>query len=295
MAYFEINPVTDGVKLSFACSGCGMEQKTSFIPIPMPDYCAEDVSSSENSTSDLHVCPSCNKEYNIVIRVSENYGYGEIIGLSEERDIDVAECWDEEEQYYVHLFKDLEGFEGNRKSFHVFTESMKRVTDLLDSIKILPQENRDALFPMLYVNVIAVMEAYLADTFILTVLNTGESKRIFVENFKDFKEKSFSFQDIFKQMENIDRIISDTLREVVYHNLPRVREMYRVILKVQFEDVGNLMKAVNRRHHIVHRNCRDKDGKEVIVREEDVLELIQQVSMFVTNIDNNLFPVVAVM
>ena len=172
---------------------------------------------------------------------------------------------------------------------------MKRVTDLLDSIKILPQENRDALFPMLYVNVIAIMEAYLADTFILTVLNTGESKRIFVENFKDFKEKSFSFQDIFKQMENIDRIISDTLREVVYHNLPRVREMYRVILKVQFEDVGNLMKAVNRRHHIVHRNCRDKDGKEVIVREEDVLELIQQVSMFVTNIDNNLFPVVAVM
>ena len=295
MAYFEINPVMDGVKLSFACSGCGMEQKTSFIPIPTPDYNAEDVSSSESSTSDQHVCPSCNKVYDIVIRVNENHGYGEVIGLSEDSDIGVTECWDEEEQYYIHLFKDLEGFEADRKSFHVFMESMKRVTDLLDSIKILPKGNRDALFPMLYVKVIAVMEAYLADTFILTVLKTEESKRIFVENFKDFKEKSFSFQDIFKQMENIDRIISDTLRDVVYHNLPRVREMYRAILKVQFGDIGNLMKAVNKRHHIVHRNCKDRDGKEVIVSEEDVLELMQQVSVFVKTIDDDLFPVVAEM
>lgn len=96
-------------------------------------------------------------------------------------------------------------------------------------------------------------------------------------------------------MENIDRIISDTLRDVVYHNLPRVREMYRAILKVQFGDIGNLMKAVNKRHHIVHRNCKDRDGKEVIVSEEDVLELMQQVSVFVKTIDDDLFPVVAEM
>ena len=71
--------------------------------------------------------------------------------------------------------------------------------------------------------------------------------------------------------------------------------MYQAILKVQFGDIGNLMKAVNRRHHIVHRNCRDKDGKEVIVSEEDVLELMQQVGAFVQKINNDLFPVVAVM
>ena len=148
---------------------------------------------------------------------------------------------------------------------------------------------------MLYVYDIAVIDAYLADTFILTVLKTEESKRIFVENFKDFKEKSFSFQDIFKQMENIDRIISDTLRDVVYHNLPRVREMYRAILKVQFGDIRNLMIAVIKRHLIDHRNCIDRDGKEVIVSEEDVLELMQQVSVFVKTIDDDLFPVVAEM
>ncbi|MCQ4875677.1 hypothetical protein [Butyricimonas paravirosa] len=295
MAYFEINPVTDGIKLSFTCSGCGMEQITSFIPIPKSDDYIVYFSGYKNCMVKQHVCSSCNKEYDIVIRANEDQVYGEVIGLSEDSDIDVTECWDEEEQYYLYLFKDLKGFEGDRKSFHVFMESMKRVTGLLDSIKILPKENRDALFPMLYVNVIAIMEAYLADTFILTVLNTGESKRIFVENFRDFKEKSFSFQDIFKQMENIDRCISDTLREVVYHNLPRVREMYQAILKVQFGDIGNLMKAVNRRHHIVHRNCRDKDGKEVIVSEEDVLELMQQVGAFVQKINNDLFPVVAVM
>ena len=295
MAYFEINPVTDGVELSFTCSGCGMEQKTSFIPISNPYDCIVCFSGHEDCTINQHMCPSCNKKYEIVMHVNENQVYGEVIGLSEDSDIGVVEFWNEEEQYYIHLFKDLKGFEGDRKSFHVFMESMKRVTGLLDSIKILPKENRDALFPMLYVNVIAIMEAYLADTFILTVLKTEESKRIFVENFRDFKEKSFSFQDIFKQMENIDRCISDTLREVVYHNLPRVREMYRAILKVQFGDIGNLMKAVNRRHHIVNRNCRDKDGKEVIVSEEHVLELMQQVGAFVQKINNDLFPVVAVM
>ena len=60
-------------------------------------------------------------------------------------------------------------------------------------------------------------------------------------------------------------------------------------------DVGvikELCKAVLIRHDIVHRNGKDKEGKEHLITKEDVEQLYAQVNEFIYNIECQLPPTV---
>ena len=50
------------------------------------------------------------------------------------------------------------------------------------------------------------------------------------------------------------------------------------------------MKAVNKRHDIVHRNCVDKYGNDVIVKKKDVKGLFERVMNFVDAIEAQVHP-----
>ena len=143
---------------------------------------------------------------------------------------------------------------------------------------------------MLYVNLIASMEAYLADTFIKSVLENEEYKRKFIETFKDFRKQQIPLRAIYEKMDGIDEFISNTLRDVVYHNLGKVRKMYKDTLDVDLGNIEKLAKAISKRHDIVHRNCKDKEGNNVRINKEDVEELYKQVTEFVEKIDVQIHP-----
>lgn len=48
------------------------------------------------------------------------------------------------------------------------------------------------------------------------------------------------------------------------------------------------MKAVEKRHHIIHRNGKDKDGNAIVITKSDVEELINNIIVFVENIEKQL-------
>jgi hypothetical protein len=65
--------------------------------------------------------------------------------------------------------------------------------------------------------------------------------------------------------------------------------MYKDTLNIKFPDkLGAVYKAIAIRHHIVHRNGKDKSGKEEIICQQDIINLIVEVEELVQHIDSSL-------
>lgn len=169
-----------------------------------------------------------------------------------------------------------------------FDEHVKDTIEVLDKIDVLDERSRKLLYRTLYANVISSMEAYLSDRLIQKVMSSEETKRKFVEGFKDYKDEKIAVSDIFKHLENLDSRIIKTLREIIYHKLPRVKNIYNSVLGINLGEkivISDLMKCIGIRHDIVHRNGKDKEGNLQDISKEDVLELAEKVSKFIENIE----------
>lgn len=167
-----------------------------------------------------------------------------------------------------------------------FDEHVQETVDILDKIEHLDENSKKLLYRILYANIISSMEAYLSDRLIQKVLSSEENKRKFVENFKDFENIKISIADIYKNTENIELRIKKTLREIIYHHLPRVKNIYKSTLDIDLGNISELMECISIRHDIVHRNGKDKDGNLQNINKEDIVRLASIVSDFIRNIES---------
>ena len=74
---------------------------------------------------------------------------------------------------------------------------------------------------------------------------------------------------------------------MLWHNLPKVCEFYKITFEIDFPEFGNLFKAVKIRHDIVHRNGKDKNDVEFQIYKKDVITLLQDVENFVNQVEQN--------
>lgn len=147
-------------------------------------------------------------------------------------------------------------------------------------------------YRMLYVNVITALATYLSDAFISTVLSSPGLMRRFVETRLEFRSGKVAFADAFKTLEDVERMARACLAGRVWNHLPRVSQMYRDSLGIEFPaETGTVFRAVLKCHDIVHRNGKTKDGTEVLVSSEDIAKLIQAVEELVQDIDVQLVDV----
>lgn len=144
------------------------------------------------------------------------------------------------------------------------------------------------LFRLLYVNVVTTLETYLSDAFTNTVLNSSLLLRRFVETTPDFKKQKLSLADLFTAMDDIEEIAKDHLRQLVWHDLARVKPMYRDVLDVDFPDSTPIFRAVKTRHDLVHRNGKTKEGEVIPIDKGHVLALAGEAEQFVHEIDTAL-------
>lgn len=272
MASFEFSPIADYVVLKFDCPECGEYNETDALSVPAPNYMAETHHDSCNSEDFEHICPNCEHQFDITLNNGFYGGDGEISDLGEKDRLSVEEEFPDND--YEEDFKSM-----------FFDEHVRETIDVLDKIDCLDESSRKLLYRTLYANIISSMEAYLSDKIISRVLSSIDSKRKFVENYKGYKELKLSLSDIYNKMDNIDSYIIKTLRDIIYHNLPVVKNIYKAALGIEIGDISDLTKCVNIRHDIVHRNGKNKDGELCNISKEDVTELAKKVSVFIENIE----------
>ena len=156
------------------------------------------------------------------------------------------------------------------------------------------EANKDLLAKLLYANVITAFETYLSDTFVYTVVSFHPLIRRIVESDPEFKKRKIVLSDLFRKYDGIREEVSDYLESLIYHNLSKVKQLYKSVLCVDFpKDLSSIFKAINIRHDIVHRNGRTKGGEEHNLTKELVIELITNIRAFVDNVDEqvkNVYP-----
>ena len=106
---------------------------------------------------------------------------------------------------------------------------------------------------------------------------------------KDFSKLVIGLSSLYDTIDGIDGIITKTLRDIIYHNLPKVKGIYKDVLDIDLGEIGVLCKCVNTRHDIVHRNGKTKSGDIISIERKDIEELAKAVSDMIENVESQIF------
>lgn len=286
MSYFNFNLIASSISIKFTCPFCNEENETDDYYVPEPDYSAETGHESTNSEYYKHNCIKCDELFNIELHNSYNGGYGQIESDSDNgidiNDIDI-------EEYYNDFYDDYD-YNTEVGYYEDFKREIVEIYSILENSKNLIHKN--SLHKMLYAHTITIMETYLSDTLIQKILSSKEIKRKFIENYTDYDTKKICFKDILSELEKLEKTIKTDLQELIYHNLGKIKPIYKAILDIEFgkDETSKIMQCVNKRHHIVHRNGKDKEDNPIQINIKDVEDVLEKVYNFISNIEKQISP-----
>jgi len=143
------------------------------------------------------------------------------------------------------------------------------------------------LLVMLHTHVVTAVEAYLSSTFIEIALSSESFMQKLVETDPEFAKRKFTIQEIFTKRESLKDDLRQYLKDLIFHDIAKVKEMYMSVLDIDFGEVSWLFKAVVLRHDCVHRAGYDKDGNEVPLTTISITELIERCATLVHEIESS--------
>lgn len=173
-----------------------------------------------------------------------------------------------------------------KSRFEIFDETIDAARKILNVT--LPPSSKKNLLVMLYGHVVAAVESYLSSTFIEVALSTESHMKRLVENDSEFAKRKFTIKEIFIKREELKDDLRQYLKGLIFHNIAKVKPMYQSVLDIDFGDVAWLSKAVQLRHHCVHRAGYDKEGNEVAISSETISDLIEKASEMVGDVESTI-------
>lgn len=193
--------------------------------------------------------------------------------------------WDLEQDYdYEEQYKAITENKEYLKKFRDEISNLK----LLNAIDVPDNILKNILTRQLYISVIGTMETFLSDAFINLTNDKDEFFRNFIETHPEFRKRKFELKEIFVEYDKLKETAKVVMLDTIFHNLPSVSQMFKDTFKINFPSIKNVYECVLKRHDLVHRNGKSKDGMPVELDENAVNELIEKVSYFVEEIANKL-------
>lgn len=192
-----------------------------------------------------------------------------------------TECheWATQADWSDELRERFSDYEGITQHFDEYRQAMVKNREL--SALEVPESNRHAFYGMLFVNVITIMETYLSDAFISSVVNDERIMRRFIATTPEFKKRKITLSEVYVSVDAMSETALKYLEDFVWHRLAAVRKMYSATLVVTFPDqLGPIHRAIKVRHALVHRNGKFK-GQSVKVTKKEVNELADDVDCFI--------------
>lgn len=148
---------------------------------------------------------------------------------------------------------------------------------------------------MIFAQQIGGLEAYLADTLINLVKNDSDAMKRLISGDSDLRAKKFSLSDISANAQLVEQEVLSHLRSIVYHNIPKVRALYKIAADLDIFELldatkDRLFKAIEYRHDCVHRNGRDSQGNLLeVFTKPYVQETADLIRDFVQKLEKELY------
>lgn len=277
-ASFDFNTFASSIELWVRCPQCGRKMYLNVVP-PMANLYEDTHSKSSNSDFVEDVCEHCGFVYEISLNNGICGGDGMIDNIPEENLLDYKEQFEEDDWVDIpdSVFSDF------------LDPHVRDIAITLDKIEVLDEDAQVILYRSLYVGVIGAFEAYLSDTIISRIMRNDEYKIKFVKNSQKMNSTKFCLSEFYDVQNEIDKLVLDRLKEIIYHNLAVVSKLYEAVLDVKFPQYDELARCITIRHDIVHRNGKDKSGNPVKIMKEDVQQLLQNVSDFIKDIESQIY------
>lgn len=187
-----------------------------------------------------------------------------------------------------HGYDDRDFFEDDwdvrgKSRIEIFSENIAASKDIL-SLPV-PDTSKKNLMVMLHAHVVTAIEAYLSSTFIELTLDADEHMRKLVETDPEFAKRKFTIQEIFTKRESLRDDLRSYLKDLIFHDIAKVKAMYKSVFGIDFGEVKWLFGAVLLRHDCVHRAGYDKDGNEAPLTVPSIEKLIDQAVALVNKVE----------
>lgn len=165
--------------------------------------------------------------------------------------------------------------------------SVDKIMKLLE-INVDDTEVMNLLYNQSYISAIATLETFLSEKLIGKIFSNSEYRKNFILTHRAFKEMKFELREIFDKTDELDSIIKKLLLDQIYHNLHVVSNIYRATMNIIFPEIGDMMKAVSKRHDLVHRNGKTKEGVDIEIDKEEVEKLCNSIKSFAQEIEDEI-------
>lgn len=267
------------VTVEFDCSKCGtlVESK---IKVPLLVSNIEEESDSLSKNVDFAVCENCKKDFDINVFADSVFGYVEV------NDVDLKSVKVHEIEYNIKEYynEQIDAILNSAYYDFYFLDEIENLK-ALNNLELKSKELQETLRRQIYSSAITCLEDYLSTILIQHVLNKEKYFKRFVKTFKNIQNRKFTLNEIYDKLDSIKDIVKEELIDVLYHDLPKVKNIYYNTLGIDFPDIGDLMSIIKTRHDMVHRNGKNKEGVKINLTKNLVLDVIDKVNLFIQDID----------
>lgn len=137
---------------------------------------------------------------------------------------------------------------------------------------------------MVFGAAISTLEAYLWETVAFWAKGNRDVLKNIVKGMPALRNQQMTLGEVFDVHDAIEARVLTYLQNVVWHRFDTVAMLLRNGLGVNPPSFKTFVKALEKRHDIVHRSGHDKDGLPVTVTVEDAKELAAAVEEFASKL-----------
>lgn len=172
--------------------------------------------------------------------------------------------------------------------YKIYQDKILCIKRLLE-INNLSSDEYNLLMQQQYISAIGSLE-YLLYIIIMKSVSNDKSLYNVVVNFMLPKvEQNTSLTKLLKGIDCLDKEISVIryVDNIVYHRIDIVSDLYEKLFKVNL-NLKNLSGHITMRHDLVHRIGYKTNGEKIILRKEDVYELIKEIDSVAKDINSHI-------
>lgn len=181
------------------------------------------------------------------------------------------------------LAKSPEGSNQNPLGF--FRSAVAQIAALNRNADKHTRPTEDHLRRMLFANAFSALESLLYDQLVDSLNSEPEVLESLGSNYEKFKNEKFSLKALISENKTPLELASEHFENTVFHNLPLVSKIYQSAFGITFPDFGELSRALDSRHDIVHRNgYRPGDRERQRYSRKAVMNLLITMQKFVIDL-----------
>lgn len=209
-----------------------------------------------------------------VLKIQKNYGsiFDEYY-IKGDLAVTDGECivFKDKLDYYYKIYQDK-------------TSCVKKLMEITN----LSSEEYNLLMQQQYISVIGSLE-YLLYIVIMKSVSNDKSLYDIVVNFMLPNIKDTTLIKLLRGSDCLDKEISVIryVDNIVYHRIDIVSDLYEKLFKVNL-NLENLSRHITMRHDLVHRIGYKTNGEKIVLRKEDVYELIKIIDSIAKDINRHI-------